>query len=462
MQGGGWLEEDRREDGEQDGEAEGEQVGRGPVVGAVGSDVCGKDAVEEGHREEHAGAAGERHREALRLVAQFGRRHLHHVHLRVDDDEPEHRAVHEDAAEVERRAAELHAAVEAGVADGEDGDAEHHRPLVAAEFQDERQGHHEGELADLSEVLREGEVGEARLLEVERVVVHVPLEGDHGAREQQTEGEEARVLEEGEGLETEGVHHAHRRAARLGLRGRQEEREAGGDKGRPRRAGEDPRRRVEPGDPEAADADHREHGGGHPAERAEHADVRERGRCGVRHRDRRRERPAGHVDEAREQEKREEQRGRAHEEAGREEGGVDEVREREDLLRVEEPVGEHADERRGERTEADEHPAPDGPGFAAGERLHVGYDRVEPHGQRHELQEHYGRKLDAESERHGDRLIGGFGCFSLMIGDVGHRFSLLRSFRVRSLARSLSSFISSNSRAWANCSERSTLRVPFT
>ena len=62
MQGGGGLEEERREDGEQDGDAEGEQVRRGPVVRAVGSNVCGKNAVEEGHREEHAGAAGERHR----------------------------------------------------------------------------------------------------------------------------------------------------------------------------------------------------------------------------------------------------------------------------------------------------------------------------------------------------------------------------------------------------------------
>ena len=62
VRAGSGLEEDRREDREQDGDAEGEQVRRGPVVRAVGSDVCGKDAVEEGHREEHAGAAGERHR----------------------------------------------------------------------------------------------------------------------------------------------------------------------------------------------------------------------------------------------------------------------------------------------------------------------------------------------------------------------------------------------------------------
>ena len=62
VRAGSGLEEERREDGEQDGDAEGEQVRRGPVVRAVGLYVCGKNAVEEGHREEHAGAAGERHR----------------------------------------------------------------------------------------------------------------------------------------------------------------------------------------------------------------------------------------------------------------------------------------------------------------------------------------------------------------------------------------------------------------
>ena len=46
------------------------------------------------------------------------------------------------------------AAVEAGVANRENGDADHHRPLVTAQPQDERQRHHEGELAHLPEVLR--------------------------------------------------------------------------------------------------------------------------------------------------------------------------------------------------------------------------------------------------------------------------------------------------------------------
>ncbi len=76
MAAGNRLEEERREDRERDGGSEREQVGRRPVVRAVGLDVRGEDGVEDRHGEEHAGAAGERHHQSLRLVAQLGQRHL--------------------------------------------------------------------------------------------------------------------------------------------------------------------------------------------------------------------------------------------------------------------------------------------------------------------------------------------------------------------------------------------------
>ena len=179
--------------------------------------------------------------------------------------------------------------------------------------------------------------------------------------------------------------------------GRQEERQESAKDGGNRAAEEDVGGEVEVLNAEALRSDDGEDGGGNPTQRTEDTDLRERLGRGVRHRDGGGQRPRRHVEKHDEQEADEKHLRILNLPCPKQQRGTGEVADGENLLAVQETVGEHSKQRRGDRAEGHDQTAPEGPLRTVGHFPDVGEHRNEPDRQHHKLQEHHRAQLDART-----------------------------------------------------------------